>query len=687
MLLLAVGQGISKDTRELLEMSLEELMNIEISTASKHEQLISETPATVYVFTEQDFQENGYHYLSDILRYIPNMDVHWSGGPQYVLETRLRGLEEFVVLMDGVRINPASSVPPHFGYVLPLNHVKRVEVIMGPSSALYGADACAGIINIITSDPSPDTAAFRFSVLAGNQSQLGVQTFLQKPAGPLAIQLSLSGFHLNDNDKTWWPYLKNAYAAYPTSLSEHYTTDYDNPITSYSASGKVKSGNNILGFNFWNREVEGGLRLDPAKFAANRFARTSAYQYLLYLQNQTPLGDRSMLRSRLAYDYYLVRYNFYYTRSNLDDPKYYRESADRLHWLEELDYRLAAHTRLLFGLEAQSTVSVPKAYNSVYDSTGRETGFGEPISDNEALTYYQIRSGGLFLQAENTLFQGHLKTNVGIRSDYYSTFGMSVNPRASVYYRLAASTSLRLMYGTAFFTPPPDKMYRTTYVPGQRYQTTNEGLKPRTNANYEAAIDYKPFSRLSLEGRAFRNEVDDEIVFVRTNEPYVVGTDTVKIYQYRNIGKARYEGVEGLVRLMLPLKIKAQSGISYLRGYTRENLDSEKKDLDLLSQIKATWNIHRTFFKNVQAGVQGLHLLYRRAAAGNSIYPDGEMPGVFIINFNVNVDHFWRGMGGHLKVENVLNREWSDIPGTSSSASPELPQPLRRIFLELNWHY
>ena len=157
---LLAQEELSKDS--LLNMSLEELMNISVTVASKNDQKISETPASVYVFTRQDIEENGYQYLSDILRFIPNMEVHWSGGPQYVVNAELRGMSDFILLLDGIRIDPASSVLQHLGYVYPLNNVKKVEVMMGPSSALYGADVSAGIINIITFEPDENSETFMY---------------------------------------------------------------------------------------------------------------------------------------------------------------------------------------------------------------------------------------------------------------------------------------------------------------------------------------------------------------------------------------------------------------------------------------------------------------------------------------------------------------------------------------------
>lgn len=671
----------------LVKLSFEELMNIPITTASKHEQKISETPASVYVFTRQDIEENGYQYLSDILRYIPNMEVHWSGGPQYVVTAELRGMNQFIFLMDGIRIDPASSVSPQFGFVYPLNNVKKVEVLMGPSSALYGADASAGIINIITLDPEEENTESKVEVFAGNHEYIGSQILLQQASDRMNAQLSLSYIHFNDNDKTWWKYLNDAYSGYPAGISKNYETNYENPLQSFSSSGKVKFGNTTLGFNFWARDVAGGLRLDPMIYNANRNTKTSTYEYLSYIQNKFVINQKLTLLSHLSTNYYLTRYNFYYIKRNLDDPKHYRESADRIYWLEEFDYQVTDNTRILAGLEAQTIISVPKEYNAITNEQGKEIGFGEPISDNDALTYYQIRSASMFLQMENIYFNNRIKTNIGIRSDRYSTFGWTTNPRASAYFKLANPLSIRLMYGRAFFTPPPDKMFRTSYVPGSRYQTSNKDLRPRTNANFEIAIDYHPSSWLSMEARVFRNKVKDEIVFMNTKKPYISGSDTVNIYQHQNVGFARYEGAEFLLRSILPHNFKFQTGISYLTGYTQTDAESDKEALTSNSEFKVTWNLSKRISKNININLQGLHLINRMAYEGNFIYPDGKMPDVFNLNLNMQAENIWKSMGCNLKIVNLMDNKWSDIPGISSSASPEFPQERRRIMFGIDWRF
>lgn len=671
----------------LVQLSFEELMNIPITTASKYEQKISETPASVYVFTRQDIEENGYKYLSDILRFIPNMEVHWSGGPQYVLTAELRGMNQFILLMDGIRIDPASSVNPQFGYVYPLNNVKKVEVLMGPSSALYGADASAGIINIITLDPEEKNTESKAEVFTGNHEFIGSQILLQQASDKMNAQLSLSYLHYNDNDKTWWKYLNEAYSRYPSGISENYETNYENPLQSFASSGKVKFGNTTLGFNFWARNVAGGLRLDPKTYNANQHTKTSSYEYLSYIQNKFAINQKLTLLSHLSTNYYQTRYNFYYVKRNLDDPKHYRESADRIYWLEEFDYQATENTRILAGLEAQSIISVPKEYNTITNEKGKEIGFGEPISDNDPLTYYQIRSASAFLQMENNFFNNRIKTNIGIRTDRYSTFGWTTNPRASAYFKLADPLSIRLMYGRAFFTPPPDKMFRTSYVPGSRYQTSNEDLRPRTNANVEIAVDFRPSSWLTMEARVFRNMVKNEIVFINTKKPYISGSDTVNIYQHQNVGFARYEGAEILFRSLLPHNFKFQSGISYLTGYTQIDADSDKEDLTSTSEFKVTWNLSRRITNNININLQGLHLINRMAYEGNFIYPDGKMPNVFNLNLYFQAENIWKNLGGNLKIINILDNKWTDIPGFSSSESPEYPQERRRITLGLYWKF
>ncbi|MCX7716410.1 MAG: TonB-dependent receptor plug domain-containing protein [Endomicrobia bacterium] len=141
------------------EQSIEDLLfseEILIVSASKFEEKLMDAPATVIVITEQQIEERGYQDLKDVLLDISGLDVTPNvGGENGGWQVLMRGIfgnNKIQVLLNGIRLNPASGDRFVWGNNIPLGNIKRIEIIYGPASALYGADAFAGIINLITKD-------------------------------------------------------------------------------------------------------------------------------------------------------------------------------------------------------------------------------------------------------------------------------------------------------------------------------------------------------------------------------------------------------------------------------------------------------------------------------------------------------------------------------------------------------
>lgn len=158
-----------QDLEVLLEFSLEELMNMEVVTASKKPQRLSEVPATVRVITTEQIKERGYFTLEEALSDLPGVQFrNIVGFNSYVF---LRGAPSqnnlILLLVDGIQINELNSGGFYGGGQFNLSNVKRIEVVYGPASALYGTNAISGIINIITNDPK-DIQGGHASVLSGS---------------------------------------------------------------------------------------------------------------------------------------------------------------------------------------------------------------------------------------------------------------------------------------------------------------------------------------------------------------------------------------------------------------------------------------------------------------------------------------------------------------------------------------
>lgn len=129
--------------------------------AAKHEQKISEAPSAVTVLTEEDIRAIGAESIPELLRYVPGMDVEIINPSFYTVGARGFTTEAnnlLLVLIDGMEVNIELFGEP-FWLALPITiqDIKRIEVIRGPGSALYGANAFAGVVNIITKDPKGKT--------------------------------------------------------------------------------------------------------------------------------------------------------------------------------------------------------------------------------------------------------------------------------------------------------------------------------------------------------------------------------------------------------------------------------------------------------------------------------------------------------------------------------------------------
>jgi outer membrane receptor for ferrienterochelin and colicins len=159
--------------KDLFEMTIEELMNIKVITASSRYQKLTEAPATIYVITEDDIKQYGYRDLKDVLQHLPGIEYAY---PQPHIHGRQRGFpgnwSQTKLLINGRQANMLFSGEVYVASQSPLYSVKQIEVIQGPASALYGADAFTGVINIITKNSDNTEKGSDFSSVIGSMDKV-----------------------------------------------------------------------------------------------------------------------------------------------------------------------------------------------------------------------------------------------------------------------------------------------------------------------------------------------------------------------------------------------------------------------------------------------------------------------------------------------------------------------------------
>jgi len=136
------------------KLSLEELMKIEVSTVSRTESTVGQSPAAVAVITREDIRRSGATTIAELLRRVPGMDVARIDGNKWAVSSRGfndRFVGKQLVQIDGRSLyNPINAGVYWDGVDYLLEDIERIEVIRGPGASVWGANAVNGIVNIIT---------------------------------------------------------------------------------------------------------------------------------------------------------------------------------------------------------------------------------------------------------------------------------------------------------------------------------------------------------------------------------------------------------------------------------------------------------------------------------------------------------------------------------------------------------
>ena len=163
--------ALSAQIPDLTQKSLEDLMNIEVTSVSKKEQKTSQAAAAIFVISRQDIRRSGALNIPDLLRMVPGLDVAQIDSGKWSISARgFNGQysNKLLVLIDGRTVyNTIFAGVFWDSQIVPLDTIERIEVIRGPGAAVWGSNAVRGVINIITRNAN-DTQGGYIAGGAGN---------------------------------------------------------------------------------------------------------------------------------------------------------------------------------------------------------------------------------------------------------------------------------------------------------------------------------------------------------------------------------------------------------------------------------------------------------------------------------------------------------------------------------------
>lgn len=585
---------------ELFDVSLEEILNIGIVTASKKKQNASDAPASAYIVTKEQIQQRGYTNLLEILEDVPEIEIQRNSIADYKNLASIRGIagnEKFIILLNGVRITPATGERYILSTNFSLANVIRVEVILGPASALYGVDAFSGIINLITeSQENPKPALAQVSASVGNFGTVDSQLALSLKADKLKISL-VGGFYQTQepnlakyypNDLAWFnsqflakgkviesPQYQRIIDFKDFNRKDSIPTNWETPSRSLYLQGDITYGDFSIFFMRHTERHSSSTGLSP-EFAI-RMPSVFVSQTLNTLAMQhryTSFNKKWTLQSTISYNFSELSPESNYMSAVTFWNKAYRYEFGKSVKLEEqFTYDFSKKTSLIVGGTAEHLNALARTtfFQNPFDrsipATFQKLNYLGRDSQNETLEllsldslepkffYLQYENYGIYSQLQTALGQ-KIQLTAGMRYDYNTRYGGAFNPRIGLVFSPLSTLRLKLMYGESFLSPSPNKAfehYGSFLIIDQKlesdfFRLPAPNLEPEKLRSLETNLSFFPTPNVNIALNGFYTEVNNLIENITTNENKVFplfNLTTIRIASIErpvNRGKSRIYG-------------------------------------------------------------------------------------------------------------------------------------------------
>ncbi len=609
------------------EMSLQQLMDIPVVAASKHEQPAREAPSSVTVLTRRDIEAWGWRTLGDLLRSVPGFYVSYDRTYGFVGARGFNRTRDYggriLLLVDGHRLNDPvyGTFANRLDFLLDLDLVERVEVVRGPGSSLYGDNAFFGVVNVVTRR-GRDLGGAEVAASAGSlDSYTGRLTWGDQSAAGVEGLLSGSLFDSHGEDDLYFPELADP------ATGDGHARDLDDEEAA-SVFGRVAYRGFSASVGYADRDKQVPTARYDTVFGDPRFtARDSRLVVAAELARTLPSGWDVLARA--SYDQYSYRGRYPYAVDDGATVVDYEDVDADWAGVEAQARRLVAGRHLLtFGAEYRDLLEEEQEYYN---------------RDPFALLYtsdLSFESWGAFVQDEVRLADAVL-VNLGVRLDSYETFGETVNPRLGVILDPWPGTTLKLVCGTAFRAPNVGELF---YQEGDDVRDVNPYLDAETITTYEAVWEQRLGTTVRTTLALYRNEVSDIIEF----SPDADGSDT---YYHVNLGDATATGGEVEVELGLPNGVRGRASYAYAEveaaGWTGpfDNSPEHLGKLNLLVPLGS---------ERVTGGLEAQHTSSRLVDGG------GEVPAFWLVNANLLARLLGDDLHLSLGVYNLLDEEYWD---------------------------
>lgn len=521
-----------------------------VVSASLREHAAASAPAFTTIVTAEDIARSPVNSLADLLRETVGVNnVTDSTGRD---EIQIRGLpgKYTLMLVNGRRLSSGGALwrGSDFDFSsIPLNSIKRVEIVRGPMAALYGSDAIGGVINIITKTPTKNwtgTVSGEYRTIAsgsdGDQYRLGASA-----AGAFNDELRLSISGESYDRKPW-------YSTTPTAITP--------------ARLEEKKAHNLVSTLTWKLSETQSIDFDYSYNKDERPKGLYFYQfYPAWNYEAKDYREQTITRNTFGVTHKAL-WNWGSTTAYLSQEN--AKIDDYNSRYDKPQQRLLKEDNTYAKFYASADIGINALTAGV--DLRRQT-----IKDK--LTYLQTgqmktETSALFIEDEIKFDQQWSLTLAG-REDHTDTFGNHFTPKSYLVFQATPQVTIKGGVNKAFKAPEAYQLsqeYRIISCGGSCYLGGNPDLKPEKSTNYEFGIEFHQ-KGLNASAVAFKNNVDDMIVAV-----YNPAGPSRK---WRNIAKAKTSGVELQADAVLSDAFSISGNYTHLNAdYTDEAGQSTELD-------------------------------------------------------------------------------------------------------------
>lgn len=681
-----------------LELDLVALMNTEIKvvTATKTAQTLADAPAIIEVITADDIRRWGFRNVAEVLQHtagfyviddhiLPNVSVRGVAGGLMSESGMIK------VMIDGRPVAFRSTAGNWLDAgLIPIGVISRIEIIRGPASALYGADAFLGVVNIITksgqeaggfnlavagkmlnaqSDPTAirDNLGIEYDVIAGerwgnfdllvsvggeSQDRAGLQLPSTSPAVriPSYNQGETRSQGLTHNSTAFFTKLRYSALDGKLRLEGSYSGSWIDRGGDFAHWAQLTNGKDDLG------RTNGtliSLRQRRAELAADIQAHPTASVRLRagYFDGEPREDDRI----EVASDFFYVRRSFGY--------RGFTGGAEVV-WSPLTKLQFVAGAEVVYDRETlPNNARIDKATGETFDD-----------GDQSEQQIKALVNPGAYLQVNWLALDPRLRLTGGLRYDYHNIYGSQWAGRAGIvsHWGQRRNVTTKLLYGSAFKAPSPLLLFATPLRPGDIIG--NESLDPQIIHTFESQLAWTPLREIRFTTGVTYSLLIDKAEF----RPQGINITAQNV--------SNQQGISWETRADLSRKKWFKSYVSFDLQYGLRKIDQAGYVAELIGTenvVHPLWigraGIDLAISKaRISIMAQGMLVGRRRAADTNLVENGSEyyLPMYFILNGGIRTDAFrifGRGRTSFsLQAYNLTNTKVPD-PGFSGYDYPRLP--------------